>query len=165
MHDDAIHLQYELGRLARLIPHLRVWALPGVAILAMLCVPLDATITSSPWYLIATLFVLFLGRGLFLGLVDIALCSRRSYDVTFEPLGIGYLAGRYRWYVHLDGVLWIRRIHAQNWTIAHTNGTIINVPCDLLPDRYVFHVRSAITNGWSYLNRFTDGPNASKTDG
>lgn len=150
------HLRYTLNRRQRLIPHLIGWGAMGPCFVAFCVMFLAAAFFISAWFFLATLMAAWFGSNYIYGFVDVWLNPIREMDVVIEPLGIGYLAGNERWYVHMDGVLSIKQLTNDLWTILHHNGTVINVPTETMPDYCVAHIRAAIAEGWIYLQPFAD---------
>ena len=115
-----------------------------------------AAFTNSGWFALAAIVAMWFGRGYVLGLFDVLARSTRQMDILIEPLGIGYLAAGDRWYVHMDGVLSIRELLSGVWTVSHHNGTVFNIPTNVMPDDCVEHIRNAIEHKWEYLQPFAD---------
>lgn len=128
----------------------------GPFLVTCFAISLIATFAESVWFLFAALLAAWLGRGYAFGLLDVARHPVRDVDIIIEPLGIGFLAAGQRWYVHMDGVVSIGQFIDDVWTIAHRNGTVFNVPRDILPNDGVSHIRSAIERKWEYLQPFAD---------
>jgi hypothetical protein len=153
--DHPAHLRYTLTRWQRLIPHIRLWHVFGPLFVAAFAMFLVAGFQNA-WFFLAALIAAWFGRGYILGFADVLMNPTREMDIIIEPLGIGFLIGSERWYVHMDGVLSIRQLTKGVWTIAHHNGTVINVPADCMPDVCVQHIRAAIRDKWTYLQPFAD---------
>ena len=154
--EHPAHLRYTLNRWQRLIPHVRHWHVMGPLFVASFVMFLTAAFNQSVWFFLAALITAYFGRGYILGLADVALHPVREMDIIIEPLGIGFLIGSERCYVHMDGVLSIQQLTKGIWTIAHHNGTVINVPSDRMPHACVTHIRAAIDGKWTYLQPFAD---------
>ena len=150
------HLTYRLSRRQRLIPHLKLWGPMGPAYVFFFAWSVFAAFASSGWFSLAAIVTLWFGRGYILGLFDVLARSTRPMDILIEPLGIGYLAAGDRWYVHMDGVLSIQELLSGVWTVSHHNGTVFNIPTDVMPDDCVDHIRNAIEHKWEYLQPFAD---------
>lgn len=138
------HLQYELSRRQRLIPHLDIWArYPGLFI--MLGASVVAACILSLWLLPLVAGSLWLLRGFFVGLIDVAIWPRRPMDVVVEEKGIGFLGGGERWWVSLDGLLAVRKICPDVWTVFHHNGTVINIPTSVISEEQVTHLQIRVS--------------------
>ena len=135
-------LQYELNRRQRLIPHLVIWGqyLPAYIIVAGCLI--FASVHWSPWLLLGLIAVLRLTKGFFIGLSNIITQPKHEMDILVEENGLGYLAGGERWWVPLDGVLKVGKIHPDVWTVFHYNGTVINIPVGVITDEQIKHLQS-----------------------
>jgi hypothetical protein len=154
--EHPAHLRYTLTRWQRLIPHLRLWHAIGPLIVASFVTLVAAAFRQNAWFFLAAFIVGWFGRGYVLGLVDVMLNRTREMDIIIEPLGIGFLIGTERWYVHMDGVLSISQLTNGVWTIAHHNGTVINIPSHCMPETCLTHIHAAIKDKWAYLQPFAD---------
>ena len=154
--EHPAHLRYKLNRWQRLIPHLKLWHAMGPVFVASFAMFLTAAFNRSVWFFVAALIVAWFGRGYIIGIAQVLLHPIHEMDIIIEPVGIGFLIGSERWYVHMDGVLSIRQLTKSVWTIAHHNGTVINVRTDCMPDECVAHIRAAIKDKWTYLQPFAD---------
>ena len=154
--EHSEHLRFTLTRRQRLIPHLKMWYVMGPVLVSCFAILLIAAIRNSAWFFLASFVVGWFGRGYVFGLMDVILHRTRAMDILIEPLGIGYLLGEDRWYVHMDGVSSISQLTDDVWTIAHDNGTVINVPLDCMPATCVAHISASIKDKWAYLQPFAD---------
>lgn len=132
MPELPITLEYDLSRRQRLIPHLRSWGpYQAVGILVFAAVTAAAS-RLSLWALFAWILFMFALRGYFIGLFNVLFIASQRMDVRIEANGLGYLFGKERYYVCLDGLTAVRDLERSVWTIQHWNGTVINVPKELL---------------------------------
>lgn len=139
-----------------MIPHLRLWHAIGPLLVAGFVLLLAAAFQQNSWLFLAAAIFGWLGREYVLGLINIMRNKTIDMDIVIEPLGIGFLIDTERWYVHMDGVLSIRQLTKDVWTIAHHNGIVINVLVDCLPESCLEHIRAAIKDKWAYLQPFAD---------
>ena len=153
------HLKYSLSRRQRLIPYLKLWGPMGPAYVMFLAWSVYSAFTNSAWFALAAIVAIWFGRGYILGLFDVLKNSTRDMDILIEPLGIGYLAAGERWYVHMDGILSIRELLSGVWTVSHHNGTVFNIPTNIMPDDCVEHIRKAIDQKWAICNRLPTNTN------
>ena len=75
---------------------------------------------------------MFALRGYFIGLLNVLFVSSQHMDIRIEESGLGYLSGKERYYIFLDGLTAVRDLERSVWTIQHWNGTVINIPKKLL---------------------------------
>ena len=144
------HLCYILNRRQRLIPHLAIW-LPHLPLVAIIFVgSLLATILVSLWCLPLVFLSLWVFRGFLVGLLDVLVQPVRHMDLLIEEKGLGFLAGRERWWIFLDGFTEINRICQDTWTLRHFNGTVINIPVEAISDDQIEHLKSAAQRGREY---------------
>jgi hypothetical protein len=149
MSDVKFHWHYSLTRRQRLIPLLNVWGINGLIGVVLIVAVIHAGNTTSGWWFLAVVPLVFLLRGLFVGLVDVILRSRREMDVLVEKNGLGFVAGGERWYVFLDGIISIAKYQSDVWTIQHWNGTVINIPSDIVTEEQLNYLRDAAQRGSS----------------
>jgi hypothetical protein len=135
-------LRYELSRRDRLIPHLRIWRLYAVVPLGALLCFAGSLATSSWWLAAVMLFVLLLCRGFLLGILGVLLVPLEPMDIVVERNGLGFLAGKERWYFALDGLTAFGELARGVWTVQHWNGSVVNIPKGLLDDEQVEFFRS-----------------------
>ncbi len=147
------HLQFELNRRQRLIPHLSIWSayMPIYGFLIGLL--LATTIFRSRWCFVPIPILLWLTRGFYFGLLDVALWPMRHMDIIIGKNGLGYLAGKERWWVFLDGILWVKQIRPDVWTVLHHNGTVVNIPVSAITDEQVEHLREGVRRRVEYMKK------------
>lgn len=145
-HPAPFHIQYTLTRSQRLVPHLRIWApwLPGVLVLVGGLLVLVVRV--SLWYLPLAVVTSWLVRGFVAGLIEATVCPLRTMDILIEKGGLGFLAGGQRWWVPLDGVLWVRQLHPDVWTVHHHNGSVINLLASAVPAEQIERLRQHARN-------------------
>lgn len=136
-------LRYELTRRQRLIPHLKIWWPFAPFMITCSAGALLGVAYGSWWLLGALAFFLFLVRGFFVGLFDVIVVPRRPVDLVVERKGLGFLAGKERWFLMLDGLIGFDEFTPGVWTLRHWNGTVINIPGPLLDQEQV-----AFFRGW-----------------
>jgi hypothetical protein len=141
------HLQYDLNRRQRLIPHLAVWApyLPGLGVVIVISGVgiglLSYFISMSMWFLFLLIMPLWIARGFIVGISQVILEPVLHMDVIIEENGLGYLLGQERRWMFLDGILRFEKYYKDTWTIFHFNGTVINIPVAAMTDEQVEHVK------------------------
>jgi hypothetical protein len=144
--DVPFHLKYALTRRQRLVPHLKIWLpyLPGALGLAALGV----FVVIAKWWLfpLLPLFFLFF-RAFWIGLLDVLLHQKREMDIIIDQNGLGFLIGGERFWLFLDGILWVERTCSDTWTISHFNGHAINIPVSVISDGLVECIRQAAAKG------------------
>jgi hypothetical protein len=135
------HLQYELNRRQRFVPHIKTWMPYGPMLLIMLGGTFAGTIEISWWYLPLFLFALWYvfwySPGFILGLIDVIVWRKRPMDVIVNENAIGILAEGERLWMPLDGILQIDKLCKDTWTIYHHNGTIISIPAELITNEQI----------------------------
>ena len=131
----VIELQYDLTRRQRLIPHIRAWGLSQLLVI-LGAIGVGFAVDRGPWWiaLIAALFVLWFGRGYVAGLWNVIFVKLQHMDIVIEDKGLGYLVGKERWYIFLDGLTAVRDLERTVWTIQHWNGTVVNIPKTMLSE-------------------------------
>jgi hypothetical protein len=95
------------------------------------------------WLFPVPLFILWLTRGLWVGLVDIALNRVRQMDVVVEENGLGFLAHGERWWLFPDGIRSMEQLTSGVWTICHHNGHLIHIPTSVISAEQVQHIKDA----------------------
>lgn len=137
-----LELRYDLTRRQRLVPHLRIWRPFALLIIVSVAGAAWAIVNRGWWYLALLLLLLFLFRGLFIGLVNVLLVGRQPMDIVIERNGLGFLAGKERWYVSLDGLTSFQQLVEGVWTVQHWSGIVVNIPADLLSAEQVEFFRN-----------------------
>ena len=127
-----LELKYDLTRKQRLIPHLRVWGVYQLFAISALITFTAATVRHSWWISIAAALFLFFCRGYFTGFLNVVFASSQHMDIRIEDNGLGYLEGKERWYIFLDGLTAVRDLEGSVWTVQHWNGTVVNIPKKIL---------------------------------
>jgi hypothetical protein len=94
-----------------------------------------------------TLFGWVLSRGLFVGLLDVALVANREMDVVVEENVAGVLLGAERWYLFLDGFIDMRKYREDTWTLQHFNGCVLHIAASAITEDQLAHFRSAMARG------------------
>ncbi len=142
------HLQYELSRRQRLVPHLRIWGLYVPMLGGILLGAVYLARHGSPgWALLAASFGLWLYRGFIVGLFQVIRRPVQPMDLEIQENGLGFLDGNQRWWIFLDGVIHIAQLQKDTWTIQHHNGTVINIPATAITPEQLEHIRSASGRG------------------
>jgi hypothetical protein len=152
--EKPVHLQYSLTRWQRLFPLILMWHIMGPAAIVMGCGFFVAGLMDNMWNFLAFAMIMWFARGYMIGLANVILTDVAEMDIIVEPLGIGFLCGKERYYVSMDGVTSIRTLSKGMWTISHWNGTVFIIPKNLLPEECVNHIRHAIKGQDEYLNPF-----------
>jgi hypothetical protein len=135
------HLQYALDRRQRLLPHLVIWTPYLSGFLAAFVAVLYASFNWSPRLLFGLLPILWMTKGFFIGLANIVREPRQEIDILIENGALGYLAGGKRSWVPLDGVEKVEKICPDVWTLAHHNGTVVNIPAGTVTDAQIGYLR------------------------
>ena len=144
MQQLPFELRYDLTRRQRLLPHLKIWRQHAVLVIG--CVAgAAAAVQRSWWVVFPLLFCLFILRGFFAGLLNVLLVRRQPMDVVVEENGLGFLARGDRLYFFLDGLTGFDQLAAGVWTVQHWNGSVVNIPADLLNEEQVEFFRNWVT--------------------
>lgn len=144
MRQLPLELRYALTRRQRLVPHLKIWR--HHALLAIVCIVGAAAAVQRSWgFVLLLLFFLFIFRGFFLGLLNVLLVRKQAMDIVVEQNGVGFLAGGERWYFCLDGLTGFGQLASGVWTVQHWNGSVVNIPADLLDEEQVEFFRNWVT--------------------
>ncbi len=146
MVDLPFELRYELSRRQRLIPHLKIWDGLGLIILCVLA-GLLAGLFWFWWPGLLVLAWIWFFRKFFLGLADVALHRVVRMDLRVEENGLGFLAGRERWWLFLDGLLSIEQLTRGVWTLQFWNGSVIHVPATVITEAQLGYLRAAMEHG------------------
>ena len=137
-----IELQYDLTRKQRLIPHLRIWGVTQLFVILGVFAVATATAQRSWWTaIVVVLLILWFGRGYIIGLFNVGFVRLQHMDIRIEDNGLGYMAGKERWYIFLDGLTAVRDLERSVWTVQHWNGTIVNIPKKILSDEALEFLR------------------------
>ena len=147
---QAVHLQYDLTRRQRWDVHLRAWlpALPQYLFVVALMVPLIWWASQrSPWFLLFSVAPLWVMRGLIAGIVNIAFVPAQHMDIIVNEHGLEFMAGKRRWWVHLDSVVRIDRFRDDLWSFGCYHGEMISVPVNLIDEETLAHVRAKVEWG------------------
>ncbi len=147
-------LQYELTRKQRLVPHLRVWGVAQFLVLFGLFGAAVAALQGS-WIFAAFvgLCVLWFGRRYIVGLLNAVFVKSQHMDIRIEDNGLGYMAGKERWYIFLDGLTAVRDLERSVWTIQHWNGTIVNIPKKALSEDILNFLRNWVRKANDYRDQ------------
>lgn len=100
-----------------------------------------AALAWSWWALVLLLFWLWFFGNFFRGLLDVALRPVVPMDLRVEENGLGFLAGGERWWLFLDGLTGIEQLTPGVWTLSHFNGSVVNIPADVLSEEQLAHLR------------------------
>jgi hypothetical protein len=156
MAEVPFELRYQLSRWQRLLPHLRIWGVAYtpfvVGVFLFFCVQTIVSVCWLSWPGVAVFGGLALGmflllRGLFVGLLDVLLVPVRRMDVRVEENGLGFLIGKERWWLFLDGLTSIEQHNAGVWILQHWNGWVVLIPVDAITDTQLAHLRTAMERG------------------
>ena len=122
LHDD-------LTRRQQLFPPIRMWGLAQLLVI-LGAVGVGLAVDRGPWWIapIAALFVLWCGRGYIAGLWNVLFVKEQHTGIVIEDKGLGYVVGKERWYVFLDGLAAVRDLERTVWTLQRWNGTVVNIP-------------------------------------
>ena len=141
------HLRYDLNRRQRLVPHVAIWGPVGLIGVGAVAGPLYLAVFASPWWAFVAFVLLWIFRRFFVGILDVVIHPVRHMDVVVEENGLGFLIGRERWYIFLDGILDIRKFRKDTWTIQHFNGTVIHVLASAITDEQIDYLKAAAERG------------------
>lgn len=144
-------LQYNLTRRQRLIPHIRAWGLSQLLVILGV-IGVGFAVDRGSWWiaLFAALFVLWFGRGYLAGLWNVLFVKLQHMDIVIEDKGLGYMVGKERWYIFLDGLTAVRDLERTVWTIQHWNGTVVNIPKTMLSEDALNFLRDWV-GGFKWL--------------
>ncbi len=134
--------RFTLSRRQRMVPHLKVWAPYAVIGLPLLGFLLHLAFTRSPWAWFLFALLILLMRGFFIGLVQTALWPRQRLCVAIEERGVGFGEDEPQWWIFTDGILRFDQTCADLWTLYHYNGTVLNIPTDVISTEDVSFLRS-----------------------
>jgi hypothetical protein len=137
----TFQLRYDLTRRQRLIPHLRIWQRHAFLVIVCVFGAAAALFCRSWWYFVLLLCLLFIFRGFFVGLLNVALIRRQHMNIVVEQNGLGFLVGNDRWYFALDGLTAFDSLAEGVWTVQHWNGSVVNIPVELLSPEQVQFLR------------------------
>jgi len=128
-------LRYDLTRRQRLIPHIRACRLTQLLVI-LGAVGVGLAAARGPWwiFLITALFVLWFSRCYAVGFWNVLFVKSQHMDIVIEDKGLGYMVGKERWYIFLDGLTAVRDLEKTVWTIQHWNGTLVNIPKTMLSE-------------------------------
>jgi len=150
----VVELQYDLTRRQRLIPHIRTWGLTQLLVILGLF-GIGFTAVRGPWWaaLIVALFVLWFGRGYLTGLLNVLFVKSQHMDIVIEDKGLGYMAGKDRWYIFLDGLTAVRDLEKSVWSIQHRNGTTVNVPKVMISEEVLDFLRDRVQSANDFRDK------------
>ncbi len=155
------HLQYELTRRQRLVPHVKIWRHYAPLVIVSVLGAAAAAVVWSWWFLVLLVAPLLMFRGFFVGLLNVALVRRAHMDIVIEHNGLGFLGGNERWYFALDGLTAFSKLADDVWTAQHWNGCVVNIPADLLDAEQVEFLRDWVIEADAIRHRLDiDRPNA-----
>jgi hypothetical protein len=128
-------LQYDLTRKQRLIPHIKSWGITQLFVMFGFVGAISSAINGS-WIsgVALALLVVLVGRGYIIGLIGVIFTKSQHMDIRIEDKGLGFMVGKERWYIFLDGLTAIRDLEGSVWTIQHWNGTVVNIPKKLISE-------------------------------
>jgi hypothetical protein len=159
MQQLPFELRYDLTRRQRFIPLLKIWR--HHALLVMLCVAgAAAAIHRSWWIVFLLLFFLFIFRGFFVGVLNVLLVRRQAMEIVVEEKGLGFLSRGARWYFFLDGLTAFDELTPGVWTVQHWNGSVVNIPAELLNEDQVEFFRNWVTKANEIRRGFRIGRSA-----
>jgi hypothetical protein len=137
---EPIELRYVLTRRQRWVPHWKLWR-GYLPIYTVLLVGATLAVRQSWWFLPVPIFLVILFRGLFVGTLNVLLVRRQAMDIRIEQNGLGFLVGGDRWWFFLDGLSAVEMLTPGVWTVRHWNGSVVNVPSELLSDSQLNFLR------------------------
>ena len=129
--------RFELSRRERLIPLLRCWGPYGLALTALLVASALLSLWASAWWWTGVLFVLFLMRGLLVGVVRGIAVPRVRMAVCIEERGIGFGESAPDWWISTDGIRQFGELLPGTLTLVHHNGTVITFPAGILKPEHI----------------------------
>jgi hypothetical protein len=154
--DVPFELRYRLSRRQRLVPLLRTWGFaytPFVVVVSLFFAAQTVVhLWTGNWAGIALFGGLAFGTfallgELFLGLLDVLFVPSWAMDLHVEENGLGFLIGKERWWLFLDGLTSIQELVAGVRTLRHWNGTVIHIPAEAITDAQLAHLRAAMERG------------------
>lgn len=131
-----------MTRTQQLIPLLRAWGFIGPLIFLGTIACFIQTFTRAWWFAFIALGGLWAVKGLFFGLIGIAIHPVRTLDIRVEENGLGFMAGKERLWVFLDGVTRVYQPRSDIWAVCHHNGTLVTIPSDKITPEQLEHIRS-----------------------
>jgi hypothetical protein len=156
-----IELRYDLTRRQRLIPHLRIWRPFAPTVIVSVAGAAWGVVYRTWWCLALLLLLLFIFRGIFIGLLNVLLVGRQHMDIVIEQNGLGFLIGKERWYFALDGLTSFEELAEGVWTVQHWNGSVVHIPAELLSMEQVEFFRNWVIEADAIRRRLgIDRPNS-----
>jgi hypothetical protein len=158
-------LQYDLTLRQRLIPHIRTWGVAQLFVVVGLVGAVAAAIGGS-WIfaVLIGLVILWFGRGYIIGLLNVIFVKSQHMDIRIEDNGLGYMAGKERRYIFLDGLTAVRDLERSVWTIQHWNGTVVNIPKNELAEDTLAFLRDWVRRANDYRDQHGNrSPHPTKT--
>lgn len=139
---EPFEIKCNVTRTQQLITLLRAWGLLGPLIFLGTIACFIQSVTHTWWFLFIALGGLWAARGFIFGLIGIALHHVGTLDIRVEENGLGFMAGKERLWIFLDGVTRVHQPRADIWTVCHHNGTLITIPSDKITPEQIEHIRS-----------------------
>ena len=142
-----VHLHYELSRAQRLIPHLALW---GPASILILVIPLSfLSLFYHRWFFVmVSVLLVFLFRGLFIGVLNVLLVGRMTIDLLIEENGLGAkINAEERQWMYQDGIVAIRQYLKSLWTVQHHNGAVLHIPTSEIAPLVIDHMKAVAAKG------------------
>jgi hypothetical protein len=146
MPEIPFQLQYVLTRRQRILPHLRIW-IPYLPAVIGATVGAIFLVVGKWWLFPLSLFLLWLFRGFWIGLVDWAIHPVKQMDIIVEQNGLGFMMAGQRWWLFLDGMTRVERMWSGTWTLCHHNGHVVHIPAAVITDEQVDFIRRVAAKG------------------
>lgn len=139
---EPFEIKCTVTRSQQLMPLLRAWGLLGPLIFLGTVACFVQAFTRSWWLIFIALGGLWAVRGFVFGLIGIVIHPVGIIDIRVEENGLGFMAGKERLWIFLDGVTRVYQPRPDIWTICHHNGTLITIPGDKITPEQLEHIRS-----------------------
>jgi hypothetical protein len=144
--------RYELSRMQRLVPHVRVWGLfytPFILLMLLffgMGVVVNAGERDFCGVIVFSGFILLMlagFRGLFVGWIDVLLVSVQHVDIEVGENAIAIRSGTEPAYLFLDGFFAPRKFRADVWTLEHFHGYVLNIAASAISEEQINYIRTA----------------------
>jgi hypothetical protein len=136
------HLNYELDRRQRIIPHMRIWN-PHSWFITLLFLAVPYMLFIHWWLIFIPLLCIWFFKGFFIGLLDVLLCPKRKVNIIVEEKRIGCLVGDVRRWIDLARMLSVDMLYKDVWTLYHYTGVVIHIPVSAISERQIRYIQIA----------------------
>jgi len=119
-----------------------------LTVLAINCVVISA------WWSIALILSSVIARHFMLQLLDIIARTLSQQDLIIDRNGLGFLIGRQRFWVFLDGIVAVESYVPDMWTVRHCNGRVFHIPASELTGVQVEYLRPGADRGRLWFDAY-----------